>query len=84
MALDPIRIASKYVTTGGDTLSDTKNNAIEVKKDTPVDRPSIPSIILNILIIVNIQTIVIKNANQSLKNIVIFLELSRCMENQIH
>ena len=59
--VDPIIAQRRYDIKIGDTERETKNNMMDVKQEIPTARPSIPSIMLNILIIIIIQTCVMIN-----------------------
>ena len=72
--VEPIMAQIKQVIAIGETANDTKNNTIAVRNEMPTAKPSIPSIILNILMITNIHTWVTKNDVIVLKNIGLIFE----------
>ena len=69
MPVEPIIEHNKYEIISGETDNDTKNKIMDVKHEIPTANPSIPSIMLNILIITIVHMWVIKNETAGAKNI---------------
>ena len=69
MPVEPMIVQIKYEMKIGDTDNETKNNTIEVKQDIPTANPSIPSIILNMFIMIIIHIWVMMNDIIGLKKI---------------